>query len=99
MPEENQQATKATSQEILRLGAQGDFWQLILNALKKNKENLQTTLDGEDLTDLPADQYKLESEILKTKIKYIDKLSKLPESLIVWHENPDNIEKNFDPYE
>ena len=93
------QEKKATSQEILRLGAQSDFWQLLLDALQRNKENLRNELDSENLTELPADQYKLESELLKAKIKYIDKLLKLPDSLIIWHENPSNKEEDFDPYE
>jgi len=99
MSEIQTQAKKATSQEILRLGMDGDFWQLIVSALQDSKENLRNLLDSDDLKDLPADQYKLESEILKSKIKYIDKLSELPKNLIAWHENPDNTEKDFDPYE
>ncbi|MCK5211698.1 hypothetical protein KAJ89_03280 [Candidatus Parcubacteria bacterium] len=96
---ENKQAQEATSQEILRLGQDSDFWRLMLVALEKCKENLRNISDSDDFKDLPADRYKLESELSKAKIKYLDKLSNLPGSLIVWMKNPDNKDKDFDPYD
>ena len=87
-----------TIQEILRLGAEGDFWELLLKALKDSKKQLKKLLDDDD-PDLPAEMYKFERELLKAKVEYIDKLLKLPETLIVWLENPNNIAKDFDPYE
>ena len=78
----------------------GDFWQLIIEALNDNKEDLQKQADSEDLKELSPEQYKLENELLKAKRKYLDKLSELPATLISWLKNP-NTEKpeSFDPYD
>jgi len=54
--------------------------------------------DSDDLMDYPAEQYKTESELLKTKIKYLEKLIDLPDSLMSWAEDPDNRKPEFDPY-
>ena len=89
---------KKDKQEILRQGKNSDFWRVIVEALKESKEYLQKITDSDDLKELPADQYKVENELLKAKRKYLDKLSELPDNLILWLENPDNKKPNFDPY-
>ena len=51
--------------------------------------------------DLPADQYKLEMELLKAKRKYLNHLKNLPASLSAYlSEPPANKEKdkNYDPF-
>lgn len=90
--------TNKDKQEVLRQGIKSDFWRLITEALKDSKGYLQKLADNDDLKELPADQYKVENELLKAKRKYLDKLSKLPDDLISWLENPDNKKPDFDPY-
>ena len=88
-----------SKQEILRQGQQGDFWQIILDFIKQSREHLRNEMDADQLRDLPADQYKVENELLKAKIKYLDRLADYPNTIIGWLQNPSNEEKNYDPYE
>ena len=88
-----------SKQEILRQGQQSDFWQIIVEALRDSKEHLRQEQSSDDLKDLPADQYKVESELLKAKIKYLDKLTDYPNTIIGWLQNPNQEEKNYDPYQ
>lgn len=88
-----------TKQEILRQGQTTQFWQLIIESLRDSKNHLRNEQDSEDLKDLPADQYKVESELIKAKIKYIDKLIEYPNTLIGWLEKPDNEQTEYDPYQ
>jgi len=54
--------------------------------------------DGEEIKDLPADQYKLEAELIKAKKSYLEKLKHFPDTLGLWLVDPDQSEKEFDPY-
>ena len=85
-------------QEILRQGMKSEFWQIISEALRDSKNHLRNEQDADELKDLPADQYKVENELLKAKIKYLDKLADYPNTIIGWLENPNQEEKNYDPY-
>lgn len=87
-----------SKQEILRQGQQSDFWQIIVEALKESKDHLRQQQDADELRDLPADQYKVENELLKAKIKYLDKLADYPNTIIGWLQSPNQEEKNYDPY-
>lgn len=87
--------------EILRLGQATEFWKLIQESIDESKEHLQKVEDSQELRELPAEQYKLESEILKMKKRYLDHLRRLPTSIIEYlQEPPENREKagNDDPY-
>ena len=89
-----------SKQEILQQGQNSDFWQIIVEAMKDSKEHLRNEQDADELRDLPADQYKVENELLKAKIKYLDKLADYPNTIIGWLQNPNSEEpKNFDPYQ
>lgn len=88
-----------TKQEILKQGMKGDFWKIIVDALEDSITNLRKTQDGESLKGLPADQYKVENELLKAKIKYSQKLQNMPKDLVSWYENPDQKKEGYDPYE
>jgi hypothetical protein len=87
-----------TKQEILKQGMKGDFWKILVDALEDSVTNLRGIQDSEDLMELSADQYKVESELLKAKIKYSKRLQKMPEDLISWYEDPENKKEEFDPY-
>lgn len=88
-----------SKQEILRQGQQSDFWNIIVEFLRKSREDLRGQQDSDELRDLPADQYKVENELLKAKIKYLDRLTDYPNTIIGWLQNPDQEERNFDPYQ
>lgn len=90
---------KLTKQEILRQGAKGEFWKLIVVALEESKRYLQKLQDDEGMKDLPAEQYKLMNELIKAKKDYLDMLIKTPENIISWLETPDEDKRDFDPYE
>ncbi len=85
--------------DILERGMGGDFWKLIVQELEDTKRVLQRIRDSEKLSELPADQYKLRSELLKSKIKYLDILIDTPKDLASWLQNPDNKKPILDPYD
>ena len=87
--------------EILRLGQNTEFWKIICDALNDSITHLQSEQDGEAIKDLPSEQYKFETELLKAKRKYLAHLKVLPDTLIAFFAQPaGNVEKplNFDPY-
>lgn len=94
----NDPKNKDNIQEILRQGKVTEFWQVLVQALDDSIVNLQKIQDSDDMKDLPIDQYKVESEILKAKRANLKKLKELPDTLVSWLEQPDQGEKNFDPY-
>ena len=85
--------------EVVTTGMKGDFWNLVLQDLRQAKKHLQEIRDSEDLMELPADQYKMKSELLKAKIKYLDILINVPKDLISSLEKPDNKKPILDPYD
>lgn len=90
-----------SAKELLRLGQLTEFWKVVCDALDDSIAHLQATQDGEDMKELTADQYKLESELLKAKKKYLVHLKNLPATLISFLTEPaGNLEKpvNYDPY-
>ena len=90
---------KNNAKGILEEGMKTDFWKLIVDALKESKESLQRLQDGEEIADLPPEQYKLQMELCKAKKDYLDKLAKTPENIISWLEDPNNDTTEFDPYD
>ncbi len=50
------------------------------------------------IRELPADQYKIEMELLKAKEDYLHRLIDLPDTLIAWLQEPDNTIEDFDPF-
>jgi len=89
--------SKESKQEILRNGIKTDFWKLILNALDDSIKRIED--NQKDISELPADQYKLENELIIKKIEFLKTLKKTPDNLIDWLEETDNKEDDFDPYE
>lgn len=98
----NNPKDKESVQETLKLGIKTDFWKLILQALDDSVEHLNNLKASEDFKDLPPDRYKLESEIVKAKKEFLEKLKGMPTTLINYLESPndnsDEGEENFDPY-
>lgn len=90
-----------TAKTILKNGQTADFWKLICEAIDDSIADIQSKQDSDDFRDLPSLQYKLETEIMKAKRKYLSHLKNLPQTLIEhWTEPAGNIETsvNFDPY-
>ena len=87
-----------SQQEILKQGQLSEFWQIIVQFVRESKEHLRQEQDSDSLRDLPADQYKVENELLKAKIQYLDKLTDYPNTIIGWLQNPNQEEKDWDPY-
>ena len=75
------------------------FWRLIVEAINDSQEFLQEQENSEDLDDLPPEQYKFFSKILKAKKKYLETLADTPKNLISWLGKPENERKEFDPYD
>jgi len=90
----------ASKIEILRTGQQTEFWRLIVEAIEESKAHIQKQMDGNDILDLPPEQYKMVNELFKSKKQFLDTLIKTPENLMSWLETPPNERpKEFDPYE
>ena len=84
--------------ETLLQGQSSEFWLLVLQSLEQSIARLEGERDGEDIKDLPAEQYKVESELLKAKISYLKHLKEIPATIIQWLQQPDQSIPNFDPY-
>ena len=81
----------------MKQGQMGDFWKLIVKAITMSIDKLRS--DTKDLRGLPADEYKLENELILAKIDYLNHLIGLPDILIANGEPAEKIsETNFDPY-
>ena len=78
----NSQKDHATIREVIKDGVKGDFWRVIVQALNKLQESLQAEQDNDAIKELPAEQYKLESEIFKAKRKYLKELADFPATLL-----------------
>lgn len=89
-----------SKQEVLRNGIKTDFWKLIVKNLNESIERLRNEQNSDALRDLPADQYKVENEIIKASIANLEDLKQVPENIISWLDDPNAGEKGheFDPY-
>lgn len=85
-------------QGVLQVGKTSEFWQVICEAIEQSREHLQTYQDSEEFKDLPADKYKLESELIRAKRQFLNTLKETPDNIISWLSTPDNKIENFDPY-
>ena len=75
-------------QEILKAGANSEFWKILCQRLVDSIEAIQSQLDNND-GDLPAEEYKIRHEVLrKQKIDRMDILS-MPEDLVKELDNPE----------
>ena len=95
------QKEKENAKEILRIGMSSEFWRLLSEGLDDNIENLRKMQDSDEMQELAPEQYKLRSELLKAKKKYLTDLKKLPQSLIDFLSDPQGNNEdphNFDPY-
>jgi len=92
------QNEKDSAAQILKDGMQTKFWKLICEALDESREELLKYQDSEEFRNLPADVYKLENELIRSKRVYLETLKKTPDNIISWLGKPNNNDENFDPY-
>lgn len=94
MPKRNAASVKT----ILEQGKTMEFWAIIVKSLADNIADLRAQQKSSKIRKLPAQEYKLQNELLFEKIKYCQELQKLPDNLIViLEETPSEVE-NLDPY-
>ena len=90
---------KANVQEILRQGMSSRFWEIICDAIEDSIFYLQGLQDGDEINELPPEQYKIQNEVLKAKRANLEKLKKMPLTLSEHLNDPNAFgEKNYDPY-
>ena len=81
----------------LKTGMGTEFWDILCQAIDESIERLRAEDDSE-ISEKPAEQYKLENELNKAKIRYLKKLRSLPDEIINDLERPEVKAKNYDPY-
>lgn len=90
-----------SAKEVLSIGQETEFWKLLCRAIDDSIAHLNVQQDGDAMKDLPSEQYKIESELLKAKRKYLVHLKALPKLLIAYLTQPagnSEPDYNFDPY-
>lgn len=88
----------ATDLAIIRQGATSEFWKLICKIVDENIRLVEEQMESENMDDLPADEYKVMSQVLKLKKKMYLSLKDLPKSFLESKKLPDQSTPNFDPY-
>lgn len=85
--------------EILRQGAQGEFWRIISETIRESIEYINDQMESEEMKDLTAEQYKFTNELFKAKKEFLNMLIKTPENVMSWLGKPEGERKEFDPYD
>lgn len=85
-------------QGILNEGKSSEFWGIIVEALDQSIVALQAEHDTDEFKNLPADQYKLESELIRAKKQFLNTLKATPDNIVSWLSSPERKNENFDPY-
>ena len=92
----NDSTKKEEIKRILKDGLTNEFWVLICQAINKDIEMLRNVPNG--FADLPAEQYKFESELVREKINYLEALRAKPNEIINDLTEPDQSRPEHDPY-
>ena len=84
--------------QILREGANTEFWDVICKALDESMDVGLSNL-SQDISRLPASEYKITNEINKSKVKFLHALKDLPNSYAEFLEKPaEDKPASYDPY-
>lgn len=92
---------KKNIQQVLKQGLKDDFWDILTQALKQDLKDVNRDLDSDDLSNMPANEYKVECEVLKEKRRFIEKMLHLPDRIIEDMETPPTAaeeDEDPDPY-
>lgn len=99
MPDINNPSDKANIRAILLAGQATDFWDVLCQVIDINIERQDAQINDEDIMDLDPVEYKTTMEILKGRKRDLIKLKKIPETLILDMEDPDQSQPDLDPYD
>jgi len=92
-------ARKSDEKEILKRGKETLFWKIICEAINKRIETLQELEESENFEELPADQYKLKSQLVKAERKHLKIMKDYPDILMGRFGTPKNTDIELDPYD
>ena len=87
---------KAAIQDILRHGANGDFWKIISQYLQATVDALESQINSDELLNEPANEYKIKDRILKNTKNDRKDLLELPETIVKDLDDPDFFERKRD---
>jgi hypothetical protein len=89
---------KKTIEETVRFGMASDFWEIIVDSLKDKILELAQEQSDQAYRQLPAIEYKVQSELLFSKIDFLKELQKLPETIIIELQDSAVEKDNHDPF-
>lgn len=92
----NDSTKKEEIKRLMKDGSTSEFWVLMCQAINRDIETLR--LMPREFASLPADQYKLENEIIREKINYLEGLKNKPTEIVDELTDPDQTEVDHDPY-
>lgn len=75
-------------QEILKQGAQGEFWKILTQRLQEAIDGLQGQLES-DMSGFVADEYKIRTEVIKKQLQDRKEIMTLPQDLANELDNPE----------
>ena len=86
--------------EILRQGQQTDFWRILCERIEQRIETLMQLEDSVDFEELPPEQYKLKSQIMKIERKHLEAMRNYPDIMILELGSPEKPTplRSLDPY-
>ena len=76
-------------QDILRTGADGEFWKIISQQLQATIDSLEIQMYSSEIASLPAEEYKLLTEVLKKQRQDRLDILDIPEDLVKELDSPD----------
>lgn len=85
---------KKAIQEVLKQGADGQFWEIICQDLQETIDATQQVLDSGQFSDLEASEYKIKIEVLRQQKEDRLFILKLPENLVNDLDDPDFFARN-----
>jgi len=86
-------------QAILREGKSSEFWQVICAFLDEDIEKHKAELMSDEFFTAPAEQYKVQAEVIKNHILDLQTLKDFPDECIIELDEPDQTETEYDPFE
>ena len=68
-------------QRILADGADSDFWSVVVSYLSEKVVEANEEMRGEAIRNLPAEQYKVEMEVLQNNVELFERMKDLPSAI------------------
>ena len=89
---------KQEIKDILDAGKQSEFWRIICRGIDETIEGLEALRDSDVFEDLKADEYKIQSELIKARISHLKRLKEFPDNVFEELVGIKQSDQNFDPY-